>query len=137
MPVQFKIAITKEILEHSKHCGTGNDAHNIGSNCAIAVALVDIFPDVYVTNNYIFPFGIDSEKEKALKITMPVIAQQFIKLFDGFCHTPKLRLLLPEFELVIDVPDEVIEQINIDEIKILFEMNKNITGLYKKQLVDC
>ncbi len=121
MPTQFKIAITKEIIEHCKNCGTGNEAHKIGKNCAIAFALVDIFPNIYVTGYYIFPFGIDAEKEKDIKIPIPVIAQQFIKLFDGFCLTPKLRLLLPEFEFAIDVPDEVVEQINIDEVRQLIE----------------
>ena len=121
MPTQFKIAITKEIIEHCKNCGTGNEAHKIEKNCAIAFALVDIFPNVYVTGYYIFPFGIETEKEKDIKIPIPVIAQQFIKLFDGFCLTPKLRLLLPEFEFTIDVPDEVVEQINIDEVRELIE----------------
>jgi len=121
MPTQFKIAITKEIIEHCKNCGTGNEAHKIEKNCAIAFALVDIFPNVYVAGYYIFPFGIETEKEKDIKIPIPVIAQQFIKLFDGFCLTPKLRLLLPEFEFTIDVPDEVVEQINIDEVRELIE----------------
>lgn len=89
----------------------------MGRNCAVAFALADIFPDVYVTNYYILPFGIGSEKDQVLKIPLPIIAQQFIKLFDGFYLTPKLRLLLPEFDFTIDVPDEVIAQINIDEVR--------------------
>jgi len=115
MPLQLKISITKEIVEQCKHCG--NDEDEIGRNCAVAFALADIFPDVYVTNYCIFPFGIGSQKDQALKIPLPVIAQQFIKLFDGFYLTPRLRLLLPEFEFTIDVPDEVIAQINIDEVR--------------------
>lgn len=115
MPVQFKIAVTKEIIEHCKNCG--NEKHAIEKNCAIALALIDIFPDVYVTNYYIFPFGIGNAKEKQIKIPLPLIAQKFIKLFDGFRLTPKLRSLLPEFEFTIEVPEEVIEQINIDEVK--------------------
>ena len=126
MPIQFKIAITKEIIEHCKNCG--NEAHTIEKNCAVAFALMDIFPDVYVTNYYIFPFGIDFEKEKDIKIPMPVIAQQFIKLFDGFYLTPKLRLLLPEFEFAINIPDEVIEQINIDEVRELIDRCEKIVG---------
>jgi hypothetical protein len=121
MPTQFKIAITKEIIVHCKNCGTGNETHRIENNCAIAFALADIFPKVYVTNLCIFPFGIDGDKEKDIKIPIPLIAQQFIKLFDGFRFTPKLRLLLPEFEFTIDVPDEVIEQINIDDVRELIE----------------
>ncbi len=117
MPTPFKIAITKEIISHCKNCGTGNEADRIESNCAIAVALADIFPKVYVTNFCIFPFGIDGDTVKNIKIPLPPIAQQFIKLFDGFRFAPKLRLLLPEFEFTIDIPDEVIEQINIDDVR--------------------
>src|SRR5436190_23071370 len=101
MSVEFKIRITKEILEHCKDCGAENNKEEISRNCAVAFALKDIFPDVYVTNYYIFSFGIDPEKEKDIKIAMPVIAQQFVKLFDGFYLSPKLRLLLPEFEFTI------------------------------------
>jgi hypothetical protein len=121
MPAQFKITITKEIIAHCKNCGTGNEAHRIENSCAIAFALADIFPKVHITNLCIFPFGTYGDKENNIKIPMPLIAQQFIKLFDGFRLTPKLRLLLPEFEFTIDVPDEVIEQINIDDVRELIE----------------
>jgi len=117
MPLQLKIAITKQILEQCKNCGNEMEEHEIGNNCAVAFALMDIFPNVYVTNYFIFPFGIEDERQQNLKIPLPVVAQQFIKLFDGFRLTPKLRLLLPEFEFNIDVHDEVIEQINIDEVR--------------------
>ena len=116
MPLQFKIRITKEIIEHSRTCGTENNKPETGSTCAVAFSLKDIFPDVYVSYNYIFPWGIDSEKGKNVKITMPVIAKQFIKLFDGFYLMPDLRLLLPEFEFTINIPDEIIDQININEV---------------------
>ncbi len=121
MPVQFKIAITKEIISHCKNCGTGNEADRIENNCAVAFALADIFPKVHVTNLCIFPFGIDDDKGNDLRIPIPPIAQQFIKLFDGFCFAPRLRLLLPEFEFTIDIPDEVIEQINIDDVRELIK----------------
>jgi hypothetical protein len=124
MPLQLKIAITKDIIKHCKNCGDENKEYEIGQNCAIAFALIDIFPNVYVTNYYIFPFGIEYEKERNLKIPLPIIAQQFIKLFDGFRLTPRLRLILPEFEFTIDIPDEVIEQINIDEVRELIEADK-------------
>ncbi len=127
MPFQLKISITKEIIKECKNCGNEYEEHEIGKNCAVAVALSDIFPNVYITNYYIFPFGIEHEyeKEQVLKIPLPIIAQQFIKLFDGFRLTPKLRLLLPDFEFTINIPDEVIEQINIDEVKELIEEDKN------------
>ena len=121
MPSQLKISITKEIIEHCKNCGNQNEENEVFKNCAIAVALMDVFPDVYVTNYYIFPFGIEYEKLQALKIPLPIVAQQFIKLFDGFRLTPRLRLMLPEFDFMIDIPDNVIEQINIDEVRELIE----------------
>jgi hypothetical protein len=104
MSVQFTIRITKEIIEHSKNCGVDNNNGEIGRNCAIAFALKDIFPNVLVTNYDIYPFGIDAEKAENFKIAMPGIAQQFIKLFDGFSLMPDLRLLLPEFEFTINIP---------------------------------
>ena len=129
MPLQFKIRITRDIIEQCKNCGATNDQFEIGRNCAIALALQDIFPDVYVTNYYIFPFGINDKKSENIKIMLPVIAQQFIKLFDGFYLMPNLRLLLPEFEFSIDVPDEFIDEINIDEIKELIK-SRNIKTVH-------
>jgi len=129
MPLQFRIKITRSIIEQCKNCGATNDQFEIGRNCAIALALQDIFPDVYVTNYYIFPFGITDKKRADIKIMLPVIAQQFIKLFDGFYLMPNLRLLLPEFEFPIDVPDEFIDEINIDEIKELIK-SRNIKTVH-------
>ena len=137
MPTQLKVSITKDIITRCKNCGGENTEHIIGKNCAIAFALADIFPNIYVSGYSILPFGIDTEKEKEIKIPLPVIAQQFIKLFDGFCLTPRLRLLLPEFEFTIDIPDEVIEQINIDEVRELIEEDKTATDLCKLQLAEC
>lgn len=134
MPLQFTISITKEIIEYCKSCGTENNKWEIGSNCAVAFALKHIFPDVYVTDYYIFPFGIDREKGYDMKISMPVIAQQFIKLFDGFYLMPNLRPLLPEFEFTINIPNEVIDQINIDEVMELIKCDKKTEGLCKHRL---
>ena len=118
MPVRFKIKVTKEILELSKECGAHNDFDTIGKNCAIAIALKDIFPGVVVTDYYIFPFGIDNKnKLDDLRIVMPKIAQDFVKIFDSLSAIHKLRLLLPEFEFEISIPDEIISQINIDEVR--------------------
>ena len=126
MPTPLKIVITKVIIQRAKNCGSKNDADTIGNNCAVALALIDIFPGVYVSGCHIFPFGMGCENEQRLSIPLPVIAQQFIKLFDGFRLTPKLRLLLPEFEFAIDIPDEVIEQINIDEVRYLIAGDKKM-----------
>ena len=94
----------------------------MGKNCAVAIALRQIFPDAHVSSSLIFPFGTDTAA-KDLKISLPVVAQQFIKLFDGFHLVPNVRLLLPAFEFDIEVPDDVIDAINIDDITALLTTN--------------
>ena len=115
MPVPFRIRVTKEILALSKSCGS-EDLEIIGENCAIALALKDIFPDVNVTGNCIYPFGIDNDRWNELKIELPKTAQDFIRVFDSLSAIPNQRLRLPEFEFDIAIPDEIISEININEI---------------------
>jgi hypothetical protein len=114
MPTPFTIRITKEIIARAKFCGQ-DEQQSIGDNCAIAIALQDIFPGVFVTGNHIHPFGFEQEGE--MVIGLPAIAQDFIKVFDSLVAIPKVRLLLPEFEFVIGIPDKLLEQINIDDIQ--------------------
>jgi hypothetical protein len=120
MLVQFKIAVTREILELSLQCGTSKNIEEVGKNCAIALAVKDIFPDVLVTDDYIYPFGINKyAKTGELKIELPQVAKDFIKVFDSLCGMPKVRRCLPEFDFEIPVSDEIISQINIGEVKAL------------------
>ncbi len=122
MPIHFTIVVTKDIIKKCRNCGI--ELHVAERNCAVALALRDIFPNVYVTNDSIYPFGIDFKKDTEIKIPLPVIAQQFIKLFDGFSHIPNLRLSLPEFEFCVEIPDDVIEQIDIEEVRELTHAGK-------------
>ena len=118
MPIAFKIKVTKEILALSKACGEPDDVETIGNNCPIALAIKNIFPDAFVTGQDIYPFGIDEDNELAdLKIAIPKMAQEFIKVFDVLCTSPNARLQLPEIEFEISIPDEIISQINIDEVR--------------------
>lgn len=123
MAVKVKIQITKEILERSKACGTRNDVDMIGTNCAIALALKDIFPDVFVSAHHIYPFGINDNKYYHLRIALPQIALDFIKVFDALRSIPKVRLHLPEFEFEISISDEIISCINIDEVQNIISEN--------------
>ena len=117
MPVPFKIRVTKEILELSRNCGQ-NEIEIIGKNCAIALALKDIFPEVFVSGYYIHPFGSDDENKMAhLEIPLPKVAQDFVRLFDSLSAIPGVRPMLPEFEFEISIPDEIIAEINIDEVR--------------------
>jgi len=117
MPVPFTIKVTKEILALSRDCGQ-NEIEIIGKTCAIALALKDIFTEVFVSGYYIHPFGSDDENQMtSLEIPLPKIAQDFVRLFDSFCAIPSARILLPEFEFEIFIPDEIIAEINIDEVR--------------------
>lgn len=126
MPVTFQIKITKEILERSKECGTHNDLEKIGNNCAIALAIKKIFPDVFVTAHHVYPFGIIENEN--LRVSLPVIAQNFIKVFDGLRGIPNARLCLPEFEFDIDIPDGVLSLVDIDEVKNILIGDRILSG---------
>jgi hypothetical protein len=120
MAVTFTIKITKEILAQCKGLSAGDDIQTIGKNCAIAIAIKELFPEVFVSDNYIYPFGNVNNRDCIdLKIEMPKIAQDFIQVFDSLSPIPRVRLLLPEFEFEINIPDEVIAKIDIEEVRSL------------------
>ncbi len=124
MPVQFKVTVTKEILELSLECGIRNNIEEIGRNCAIAIAFKDIFPDVEVTEDYVYPFGINKyAKNSDLKIELPQVAKDFIRVFDSLSAMHKVRRRLPEFDFEIPVSDGITSQINIAEIKDLVNLS--------------
>jgi len=79
---------------------------------------------VSVSGDYIYPFGIDdNDKWNEFKIALPKLAQNFIKVFDALSEIPYQRLRIPEFEFEISLPDEIITEINIDEVKTLTYMS--------------
>jgi hypothetical protein len=123
MPVNFNIKVTKLVLEKSKYCSSyGHDHKIVGEHCAIAVALKDLFPDVYVSGNNIHPFGFNGQNSSYnLSIELPQVAKDFIKVFDSLCKMPAVRCLLPEFAFDISIPENIIAEIRIDEIKRLAE----------------
>jgi hypothetical protein len=112
MPVIFKIQVTKEIISKCKDVGTLGNGDIVGNKCPIAIAVNHIFPEVHVSNFYLFPFGMHTEQ----KILLSPIAQNFIKLFDSLSMIPRTRLIIPAFEFKIEIPDSVLEQIDISEL---------------------
>lgn len=116
MPVQFKIKVTKDILQASQHSGTYSEFENIGETCAIALSLIDIFPNVFVTGGFIYPYGIDSnDNSDELKMALPEPVNDFIRLFDS--SSSQERLALPELEFEVNITDKIISLIDIDEVR--------------------
>lgn len=110
--MKLKINITKEVLKKSMWCGTGEmEWCFITKSCAIALAICNVFPNASVIPGKINLIGT------GISIKLPNEATKFIETFDSLRNTPEERLNLPEFSFEIEVPESVIDQINIDDIK--------------------
>ena len=102
--MKLKIKVTKEVLERSAMCGKENG--NISSNCAIAVAVRDIFHDWIVDFSIIIP-----ESNKKYSIKLPSIAKDFIRKFDRSTPERRREMNPIEFEIAID-PDVHLSALN-------------------------
>lgn len=133
MSVKLKITVTKEILEKSKRCGMDM------ANCAISQAIRDVFPDAITGFSYIIPFSfcsvysmeydvrkqeIKDKRPKNNFISLPESASEFIHKFDDTLE--ESRPDLPEFSFEIELANEIIDRINIDELRPLFENHPNL-----------
>lgn len=117
--VQLTIKVTKEILERSKMCGVTEPM--ISTNCAVALALRDIFPNVSVTSTQALIFSNDY----GFLVPLPESAGRFVRLFDN--TKPENRPRLPEIEFTIELPDMLVNRINIDEIRPLLVNHPTLT----------
>ncbi len=115
--ITLKIKVTKDILEKSKMCGVGYQGYSTqdklkpSENCAIALAVRDIFPNASVGYNEII-FDVEDKDSDWTFTTAPMF--EFISEFDR--ATPMERPFLPEKEFELKIPDAVIEKINIEEL---------------------
>lgn len=108
--------ITKEILEKSQMCsGIGTD---VGTSCAFALAIRDIWPNAYVGRGCIAPFPIyvsDSLTAVAGKVfDVSRDMMDFILWFDHATSVERIEHDECSFEL--EVPDWVIGKIDIQDI---------------------
>lgn len=114
MPVKLKIKVTREILERTKNCRS----NDLVTNCAIAEAARDIFPDASLCDEYIHTiFYNDRRDSHASKysIRLPKKARDFITAFDF--SPAEYRATMSPIEFEISIPDAVIDRINIDELR--------------------
>lgn len=111
--MKIQINITKEVLNKSAMCMS--EAHH---NCAIAVAIRDLFPTFKVFNTFI------ENPNGAFVCYLPEDASDFIRAFDD-C-SPSQRLMLPELSFEIDVPQKYIDKIGIDEAHRILSTSKTM-----------
>lgn len=108
MSVKMRIHITKGVLERSKDAGNGDIRTYAPQCCAFAVAVRDIFPKAEVGSAYIFPFPFMGMIELTPEM------RKFVRMFDVL--PSEQRTQLPEQSFDLEIPDEIIEQIDIQEI---------------------
>lgn len=110
MITKLKIKITKNILERSKMCSS--EYNDLVRNCAIALAVRDIFPKAKVDLSSISPFGVDAASSC---INLSNRVTKWIEKFDSL--EPNRRVKMKEFEFEIEIPSYVVRKVNIDEIR--------------------
>ena len=115
--IKLEISITQDILNRSANC-----VSNVGQNCAIGLAIFDIFGDkswveseqILISNTNYKEGNVYRNKNVIARIPLSNEAQEFIDEFDE--SLPHQRKLMEPFTFEIDIPENVIEMINIDEI---------------------
>ena len=132
---KIRINVTKEILQRSSMCGISADGekilgskldNSVGGNCAIALAVREIFPKAFVGYEDIDPFFFETatevettskgicylangNEEKKFKINLPKEASLFIGVFDD--ASPKERIELTPLSFEINVSENVINKL--------------------------
>lgn len=116
MSVKIKIKITKDILKESACCSYLGGKGPTGRSCAFALAVRDIFPNAYVETSRIIPFYEGMQYPFTGEIGFPISREmsKFILNFD--CSFPEQRVEFPEQEFELEIPDWVIEKIDIQDI---------------------
>lgn len=114
----MKINVTKQNILDAKHCDlTGSEG--IGQNCAIAKAVLSIFPNVTVGSEQIYfweeRFQLESRmNELKASSILPSEAKRFINNFDH--SSVRQREVMSPISFEIDIPDIIIDEISIDEL---------------------
>lgn len=119
------IHITKEILEMSAKCGRLPGGPAIGENCAFALAVRDLFPFAWVSQNFIYPKNGDTKvlfqnREKMFPISKSMT--RFIEEFDTASVIE--RVAMPEQSFDLEIPDWALEGIDISDV---FEKSKTLS----------
>jgi hypothetical protein len=132
---KIEVNITKEVLFESRNCKVGlHKVTKTGQNCAIGKAIFNLFGDKSWVTTYdiqIYKNGIEFsdkgfiENKCDIRIKLPNNASEFVRAFDNY--TPERRVEIEPFSFEVEVPDEVIDMINIDEVKRICGMSPTLT----------
>lgn len=117
MSTKLRITVTKSILNKAAYCGhikengkyfsSDDESVSVSTNCAIALAVRDIFPDALVGPGEILAFGGNDFFPHAYsQIDLPEEATNFIMKFDSLM--PAERRKMEPIEFGVDVPDDVL-----------------------------
>jgi hypothetical protein len=118
--MKIKINVTRDVLERSKMCGLIPGKERFVTNCMLAVAFKDLFPESFVVARHANLLGMCGMMTAPDCVILPNIAAHNRCLFDG--KTPEERVLMSPFSFEIEVPEYVIERIGISTIyKVLSE----------------
>lgn len=113
---KLQIKVTKAILNKSAYCGytkedgtyIASDEASVAANCAVALAIRDIFPLAFVSPDQIIPFGDAYYSHMYSEIQLPVVATQFIMEFDD--TLPVDRKKMEPFDFEVEIPDDVLDK---------------------------
>jgi hypothetical protein len=117
MSVKLKIKITKDIVLSSQRCH--------GSRCAFANAVRDILPDAWISEIAITPFHFSATLRDSSKFALTEEMSGFIYWFDQATLEEKEAFTEKEFEL--EIPDWVIDKIDIESIRSLLQNHPVLT----------
>lgn len=117
------ITVTKDILERSKNCLVSSEI--VVENCAIALAVRGVFPKARVYVHTLAFFGDEIQWLTPYNsVTHSQDMRDYIRLFDASDRTDISNL--PQYSFDIEIPDKVLESINIEELKPLLENHPNL-----------
>lgn len=123
---KLTINITKDVLKEAMYCGTLKSHGLASESCGIAVAIRKIFPYAAVG---MFSFAVDGRVKDPydiIGIPLPPKAMLFISEFDKLASCPHDRLKMGEFSFEVDIPEEVLNEVNIDEIREILKTSKTL-----------
>ena len=125
--MKITVKVTKDVLERSRMCSSG---YKIAENCAISLAVRDLFPLALTHNLHCNLLGQHtSMAPDTIMLSDEVI--WFIRRFDH--STPKERVLMSPFSFEIEVPEYVIEKIGLSQIYKVLSESKSLEMVMHKE----